>query len=175
MTADEGGTNPSTDRPDPLEELVRLHDPLRQAMICFFQRRRLEDPEGLAAEVFVRVLRKLRGGLSLECPIERYCWRVARFVCLEQFRQRKTEELTDTLHVENHPLLGLLPVETATLYRECMDLLSDVEIEFVQKYLHADKQLLAAEMSTNAGAMATRFCKLKKRIEESIRTQKRQK
>jgi len=150
------------------EDLVRLHYPLRQAMMYFFQRRRLPDPDELADEVFVRVLQKIQNGLQLHCPIEQYCWRVARFVCFEQFRRKKTEELTENLPLGEHTPFGLLPAEASTLYRECLDLLSAAEIEFIQKYLHEDKQLLALELKTNAGAMATRFCKLKKRLEGSV-------
>ena len=43
-----------SEAPDPLEELVGIHEHLRHAMICFFQRRRVPDAEELAAEVFLR-------------------------------------------------------------------------------------------------------------------------
>ena len=64
--------------------------------------------------------------------------------------------------------LGLFPIESTALYRQCMDLLSAADVEFVQRYLYEDKRALAAELDTNPGAMATRFCKLKRRLEKSL-------
>jgi hypothetical protein len=163
-----GQSNPPDPTPGALEELLLLHDNLRRAMIYFFQRHRLNDPEELAGEVFLRVLGKINKGLKLKHSIDRYCWRVARFVRLEQFRLRKYEELSGDLPVSEKAAFGLLGVETNILMKECMDLLSASDLDFVHRYLHEDKEKLALELGTNPGAMATRFCKLKKRLRESM-------
>jgi hypothetical protein len=55
--------------------------------------------------------------------------------------------------------------------KECMNLLSASDLDFVRRYLHEDKQDLARALGTNSRALATRFCKLKKRLEESIQIQ----
>lgn len=163
---------PETPDPAPgtIEELLQFHDRLRRAMVYFFRRHRLNDPEELAGEVFLRVIGKISKG-PLRRPLDRYCWRVARFVCLEQFRVRKFEELCAEIEPEppgNAPL-GLLDLEARVLIRESMELLSRPDFEFVQRYLYEDKQALARELDTSTGAMATRFCRLKKRLQELMK------
>jgi DNA-directed RNA polymerase specialized sigma24 family protein len=161
-------SNPPDPPPSALEELLRVHDHLRRAMVHFFRRHRLDDPEELAAEVFVRVLGKIGKGLAFEHSVDRYCWRVARFVRLEQFRLRKGQELSEDLPMPEKATFGLLSLETSVLMRQCLDLLSASDLDFVRRYLHEDKQELARELGTNPGAMATRFCKIKKRLQEAM-------
>lgn len=161
--------------PGTVEELLQIHDRLRRAMVYFFRRHRLNDPEELANEVFLRVLRKINKTGVLQRPLDYYCWRVARFVLLEQARVRKYEELSDEMSRPEKNAGGLTGAETAVLLRECMDLLSGPDLDFVRRYLHENKQDLAYELQSTPAAMATRFCRLKKRLQESLRISDRRK
>jgi hypothetical protein len=171
MIAPVGPSNPPDPSQSALEELLQVHDHLRRAMVHFFRRHRLNDPEELAGEVFLRVLGKINKGLAFKHSVDRYCWRVARFVRMEQFRLRKYHELSEDLPMPEKATFGLLGLETGVLMNQCMDLLSASDLDFVQRYLHEDKQELALELGTNPGAMATRFCKLKKRLQESMQVE----
>lgn len=151
------------------EELVEIYDRLRDAMICFFQRYGIPDPEGLANDVFLRVLIKTHKGLKIKRSLEQYCWRVARFVRLEQFRRREFMESSEETPAPEKHVLGLQDVESSVLLNECFAILSDPDCEFVRRYLHEEKRMLARELGTNPAAMAIRFYKLKKRLEEWVR------
>lgn len=160
---------PHDDPNDPLDELVRVHDGLRQAMIAFFQRNRVPDPEEYANEVFLRVLKKLRAGLKIERSVEQFCWRVARFVAQEQYRRRRFDDFPDDASLSPRSVLGLQDIEIGVLLNECMQALSVRDFDFARRYLHEDKEVLARELGTNRAAMAIRFYKIKRHLEEFVR------
>jgi DNA-directed RNA polymerase specialized sigma24 family protein len=157
------------ERPAERDELLLVHDQLREAMVVFFRRNRVPDPEDLANEVFLRLLQKLRDGLTIERSVGQFCWRVARFVLMEQYRRRRFTELAENTPAPEHSVLGLQDIETGVLLDECMEALSARDFDFVKRYLHENKESLARELKTNPAAMAIRFCKLKKRLEKWVR------
>jgi DNA-directed RNA polymerase specialized sigma24 family protein len=152
---------------------------MRRRLVSYFDRRNRPDADELADDTFNRIARTLeQTGVIATTPPARYCYVVARFVLLENFRRdRRFVPYDDTRDTVSGPrLIGLFePNEHLAIQAERLDCLDrcleelrpeqrDLAIEY---YRDARRQRierrrnLATRLGITMNALAIRACRLR--------------
>lgn len=153
---------------------------IRRRLVAYFERRNRPDPDSLADETLNRIARTLQvEGVIATRPPARYCYVVARFVLLEDYRRvRKHVRLRETAV---NPGSGPRPVaivtgEDAALRRErrlncldrCLEALRPEQRELVVDYYRDAKRqkldrrrALASRLGITMNALGIRVFRIR--------------
>lgn len=153
---------------------------MRRRLVAYFDRKNRPDPDMLADETLNRVGRTLEEqGVILTKPAAKYCYVVARFVLLEDFRKKGTHvRLRDSAAVPawrgRSPMTGLWDDESALRERRltwldhCLQELRVDQRELVVDY-YRDAQRekidrrrnLARRLGITMNALGIRVCRIR--------------
>lgn len=154
--------------PDPQKAELKYHQ-LRAKLVFYFQQNGCTDPQNLADDVFVRVLRRLRDGAEAYAGVNAYCYGVADYVLREERRRPRAQELPDDLppsHAESHN--ALKRPEQSILVQEALQLLPSQDRDLFTRYHLEDREALAAETRLSANALRVQVCRIRQRLLERL-------
>jgi DNA-directed RNA polymerase specialized sigma24 family protein len=150
---------------------------IRRRLVGYFERRNRSAAEELADETLNRIARTLEAGAIAVRPPARYCYVVARFVLLEDFRrQKKQVPMDESWHPSlTHPCGGLGPDDAWPLEEQrleclerCVQELRPPQRELIVEY-YADtgrrkierRRALARRLGISMNALAIRACRIR--------------
>ena len=76
-------------------QAARKYETLRAKLLFYFRHNGALDPDNLADEVILRVIRRLGDGIETYSGVSAYCFGVAEYVLREERRRPKSQELPD--------------------------------------------------------------------------------
>jgi DNA-directed RNA polymerase specialized sigma24 family protein len=154
---------------------------LRKRLVDYFERKDCPAPEDLADETLNRVARRLEeeGTIESEAPA-RYCYIVARFVFMEDLRERQrysgSSELPHSLAVrpevktedeqgrlDQERMLGCLQHCMETLTSENRKLILDYYIGN-QRVKIENRRAMAQRLGITVNAMSIRACRIREKL-----------
>jgi DNA-directed RNA polymerase specialized sigma24 family protein len=167
------------------QSAARRYMLLRAKLTMYFEGRKISPAEDFADEVLHRVVVKISSGEKID-DINRYVFGVARFVCLEHFRQPDMETIdteSGDVRMRTHAALKVEPkidfengdgtdVKHRCL-RSCLAELSDEKRKLLIDYYAIDetrgkhkdqRRQLAISGNRSAGALQKEICLLRKKI-----------
>jgi RNA polymerase sigma factor (sigma-70 family) len=98
---------------------------IRRRLVGYFDRRNRLFAEDLADETFNRIASILARDGAIAAPPERYCYVVARFVLLEDFRRERRDNLDHTADLEEQRAANTAALDDESDREERLDLLDD--------------------------------------------------
>jgi DNA-directed RNA polymerase specialized sigma24 family protein len=153
---------------------------MRRRLVAYFDRRNRLAPDELADETFNRICRTLEeSGAIATRPPARYCYVVAKFVLLEDFRRERrqmpaSEHRTAEASRAGH--LRLVDPDEQAVIRErrldcldtCLQRLKPEQRELVVEYYRDEhrqkierRRRLANELGITMNALAIRVCRIR--------------
>jgi DNA-directed RNA polymerase specialized sigma24 family protein len=167
------------------QSAARRYMLLRAKLSMYFEGRKISPAEDFADEVLHRVVVKISVGEKID-DINRYVFGVARFVCLEHFRQPEIETIDDDSRDVPAKTPVALTVEPKVDFedengstakhrclRSCLAELSDEKRKLLIDYYDIDeagakhkdqRKQLALSSNRSAGALQKEICLLRKKI-----------
>ncbi len=150
--------------PDPAEALRRYLS-CRTKVISICCHRGCPDPEAAAATVFVRVIAKLKEGITLTVPVEYYCLGVARMVALEELKERRDhvsfeEEFQSAVHFAD-PFFMILA-------KQCLELLPVPDRKFILEFYESGAKAFASSLGVTENAVRMRAFRIIKALRKSL-------
>jgi DNA-directed RNA polymerase specialized sigma24 family protein len=150
---------------------------IRRRLVAYFERRNRSAAEELADETLNRIARTLEAGAIAVRPPARYCYVIAKFVLLEDFRRQKKQVPMDaSWHPSpTHPCGGIGPDDAWPLEEQrleclerCVQELKPPQRELIVEY-YADtgrrkierRRALARRLGISMNALAIRACRIR--------------
>jgi DNA-directed RNA polymerase specialized sigma24 family protein len=151
------------------EQARRMYLTLRAKLVFYFQQNGCADPQNLADEVFVRILRKFSEGAEAHAGIKAYCYGVAANVLREERRRPVPKELPDEVPLKDAHAPGALNrAEQAILVREFLSELPQEDRSLFVRYHSDDRLELSRELKTSQNGLRIRACRIRQRLKERI-------
>lgn len=157
---------------------------MRRRLVSYFDRRNRPDADELADETLSRIGRTLEQDGHIETtPPARYCYVVARFVLLEDFRrERRHTRLDATWQVDRAGAAAAANADQAAERErrlDCLDrcldeLTGDQRQLIVEYYAEAQRErierrrALAARLGITMNALAIRACRIRDTLQACI-------
>jgi DNA-directed RNA polymerase specialized sigma24 family protein len=152
---------------------------MRRRLVAYFDRRNRPAPDELADETLNRICRTLEeSGTIATRPPARYCYVVARFVLLEDFR-RERKQMPASEHRAAEALragIRLVDPDEQAVIRErrldcldsCLQQLKPEQRELVVEYYRDEnrqkierRRRLASDLGITMNALAIRVCRIR--------------
>jgi len=157
---------------------------MRRRLVAYFDRRSRPDADELADETLSRIGRTLEHDGHIETtPPARYCYVVAKFVLLEDFRRDKRHTRLDSVWQVDHVRNSRANDAEQALAREqrldcldrCLDELKPDQRQLIVDY-YADVQrqrierrrALASRLGISMNALAIRACRIRDTLQACI-------
>jgi DNA-directed RNA polymerase specialized sigma24 family protein len=159
---------------------------VRRRLVAYFDRRNRPAADDLADETFNRIARTLvQSGVIAITPPARYCYVVARFVLLEDFRRdRRHVRLDESTHIASRALrLGRSGLDEEPAAHEqrfecldgCLQELRREQRELVIEYYRDARRRrierrrdLAARLGVTMNALGIRACRIRDALKTCI-------
>ena len=167
---------------DGLESHGERYLEMRRRLVAYFDRRGRSNADELADETLTRIARTLEQDGHIETtPPARYCYVVARFVLLEDFRREKRHGRLGTVwHIEQTHAAAAAPTAADREDRlDCLDrcldeLTADQRALIVEYYAETRRQgidrrrSLASRLGITMNALAIRACRIRDTLQACI-------
>jgi DNA-directed RNA polymerase specialized sigma24 family protein len=163
---------------------------MRRRLVAYFDRRNRPNSDELADETLTRIGRTLEQDGHIDTtPPARYCYVVAKFVLLEDFRRDKRHARLDTVWQIDHARAAMAADANEAASHEgrldcldrCLDELhADQRQLIVEYYAEAQRQriegrrALASRLGITMNALAIRACRIRDTLQACIERCRRQ-
>jgi DNA-directed RNA polymerase specialized sigma24 family protein len=153
---------------------------MRRRLVTYFDRRNRSAAEELADETLNRIARKLeQSGTIVVTPPARYCYVVARFVLLEDFRHERRHVVLDEPRIADASLaraVGPFDPDSGRTIQDgrldsldqCLAALKPEQRELIVEYYRDDRRQkierrreLAGRLGISMNALGIRVCRLR--------------
>jgi DNA-directed RNA polymerase specialized sigma24 family protein len=160
---------------------------MRRRLVAYFDRKNLPNVEELADETLNRVARRLEeeGAIESDTPAK-YCYVVARFVLMEQLRERQKEKTMVEGITRQHPHQSVavhvaeqeiaLKEKMLNCLESCTLQLDPVNHRIITRYYIGKERIkienrreLAKSLGITMNALSIRACRLRDKLEGCVR------
>jgi DNA-directed RNA polymerase specialized sigma24 family protein len=147
----------------PEDEFLEIYSRLTR----YFRWRGCDSPEDLASETLYRALKQINSGATVP-DLGRYCFGIAKYMCMEERKQRRAESIED----EPIDTPGGLGADDRLLLSECLNMIAADERDLLKAYYLDDREELAQKLSLTPTALRLRIFRIMKKIREQFRGKK---
>ena len=127
---------------------------VRGRLVTFFRMNRSYDPEALADEVIYRTVKRISGGIQIDCELSSFCLGVARNLLRESRKKPEFQEIThDPSDSAGRGFANLSRVEQIILLNECLQALPREKRHVLLEYHMGDREKLARERNQSPNAL----------------------
>lgn len=159
---------------------------IRRRLVAYFDRHQRLQSDDLADETLNRVARSLEAGEIRLSPPARYCYVIARYVLLEDFRRERSQRHGDDPDAGSAlPSPGVRPfrLDDVAVTREhrldclddCLDELKPEHRDLLLEYYRDDKRDkierrrdLARRLGISMNALGIRACRIRRTLEACV-------
>jgi DNA-directed RNA polymerase specialized sigma24 family protein len=158
---------------------------MRRRLVWFFARKRCLDPDALADETLNRVARRLdeEGGITDATPAH-YCYIVAKYVLLEQFRNPDHRPIGPAGDVSSVAVSSASQPDVDAQGRErvlqcldrCLGQLTSDDRTLILEYYRGSERIkidnrrgLATRLGITPNALSIRACRIRNRLERCVK------
>ena len=156
---------------------------MRRRLVAYFQRKRCLAADDLADETLHRVARRLeQHGTITDTPPAKYCYITAKFIFLEDLRERAAVRSRLADRPADAVSAGQLPGEAASkemllnCLDECLTQLAASERELILDYYRGERaskierrRQLAQRLAITANALGLRASRIRDKLESCVK------
>lgn len=156
---------------------------IRRRLVGYFDRRNRLFAEDLADETFNRIAMILARDGAIAAPPERYCYVVAKFVLLEDFRRERRDNLDHTADLDDQRASNTAALAEDSDREERLDLLDDClqdltveQRDLIVGYYRetggskiARRREMAERLGITSNALAIRASRIRRTLEARMR------
>jgi len=160
---------------------------MRKRLLGYFDRKNCRSPDELADETLNRVARRLEEGgkIKTESPAK-YCYTIARYVFLEDLRDRESRNVSlddktarlKAVAVVDPDLAGEKEIKEKMLscLEKCAEKLEPSNRDLIIRYYYGvervkieNRKSMAASLSISINALSIRACRIRSKLEACVK------